>query len=144
MSQVKRVPDGYATVTPMLSVNGAADLMAFYTKAFGAQERYRMPGPGGKVMHAEMQLGSSVIMMADAWRYPATQSYLHLYVEDVDAAWKRAVDAGAKVEMPLQDMPWGDRYGMLEDKWGNRITMASHMEDVSPEEIQARMAKMGG
>ena len=144
MGQVKRVPDGYGTVTPMLSVNGAAELIAFYTKAFGAQERYRMPMPGGKIGHAEFQLGTSVVMTADTMDRPPTQSALHLYVEDVDAAWKRAVDAGCEVEMPLQNMFWGDRYGMLRDKWGNRISIASHIEDLTPEQMQARMGEMKG
>jgi uncharacterized glyoxalase superfamily protein PhnB len=141
MANVKPVPDGYATVTAFLNVKGAAEAIEFYKKAFGAEERARMPGPNNTLMHAEIKIGTSIVMIADALRNPPTQSNLHLYVEDVDAAWKRATDAGCEVTMPLGDMFWGDRYGVLSDKWGNRWSLASHKEDVAPADMQKRMAE---
>jgi uncharacterized glyoxalase superfamily protein PhnB len=139
MAQVKAVPDGYHTVTPFLSVAGASDALAFYKKAFGAEERSRMPGPDGKLMHSEIKIGDSLVMVADAMMGPPTQASIHLYVPDVDASWSRATAAGAKVEMPLADQFWGDRYGVLSDKWGNRWSLASHKEDVPPAEMPKRM-----
>jgi len=141
MAKVKPIPDGYGTVTPFLNVNGAAEAIEFYKKAFGAEERARMPGPNNKLMHAEIKIGNSIVMLSDAMMSPATQSNIHLYVEDVDAAWKRAVDAGAQVVMPIADQFWGDRYGVLSDKWNNRWSLASHKEDVAPADMQKRMAE---
>jgi PhnB protein len=141
MANVKAVPDGYATITPFLNVKGAADAIEFYKKAFGAEERARMPGPNNTLMHAEIKIGNSVIMLSDAMMSPATQSNLHLYIDDVDAAWKRALAAGCEVVMPIGDMFWGDRYGVLSDKWGNRWSLASHKEDVAPADMQKRMAE---
>lgn len=141
MANVKAVPDGYGTVTPMLSIKGAAEAIDFYKKAFGAQERSRVPGPNGTIMHAEIKIGNSVVMLAEAMMGPPTQASLHLYVEDCDSWWKRATDAGMQVTMPIQDMFWGDRYGMVADKWGNRWSIASHKEDLTPAEMQRRMAE---
>jgi len=142
----KAVPDGYATVTPSLSIKGASDAIEFYKTAFGAKELSRMPGPGGAIMHAELQIGTSRVMLAEAMMGPPTQAGLHLYVEDCNAAWARAVAAGCKIEMPLADMFWGDRFGILSDKFGNRWSIASHKEDVAPDvmmkRMEAEMAKM--
>jgi PhnB protein len=138
MAAVKAIPDGYGSVTPFINVKGAADAIEFYKKAFGAEERNRMPDPKGQIMHAEIKIGNSLIMISDAMMNPPTQSSLHLYVEDADASWKRATAAGAQVVMPLQDQFWGDRYGVLSDKWGNRWGIATHKEDVSPAEMRKR------
>lgn len=124
MPQVKPIPDGMRTVTPHLVCAGAADAIAFYKKAFNAEEVGRLEGPQGKLMHAQIRIGDSAVMLVD--EFPDWGSFgpkslkgspvtIHLYVEDVDAAFKRAVDAGATVKMPLADMFWGDRYGVLED-----------------------------
>jgi len=134
----KPIPDGYGTVTPFLNIKGAADAIEFYKKAFGAKERGRMATPDGKIIHGEIQIGNSIIMISDAMANPATQSSLHLYVEDADAWWKRATEAGAQVAMPLADMFWGDRYGLLTDKWGNRWGISTHKEDVAPDEMKRR------
>jgi PhnB protein len=148
---VKPVPDGYHTVTPYLIVNGAARALDFYRKAFGAKEQVRMPGPDGKVMHAEIQIGDSKVMLADEFpqmgaRSPqsigGTPVGICLYVARVDAVYEQAVAAGAKVERPLQDQFYGDRSGTVIDPFGHKWTIASHIEDVSPEEMQKRMAAM--
>ncbi|HSE91747.1 MAG TPA: VOC family protein [Methylomirabilota bacterium] len=145
------VPEGYHTVTPYLTIRGAADAIEFYKRAFGAQETERMPGPDGKgIMHAEIRIGDSVVMLADEMpsmgcRAPqtlgGTTSYLFLYVTDVDAAFKRAVDAGAKATMPPTDMFWGDRFGKLTDPFGHEWGLATHKEDVPPEEMKRRAAE---
>jgi PhnB protein len=140
MADVKAIPDGYRTVTPFLNVDGASDFIAFLKKAFGAEERVRMPTPDGKIMHAELKLGDSMVMVSDAMMNPATKSSVHLYVQDADAAWTRATAAGAQVVMPIADMFWGDRYGVVSDKWGNRWGIATHKEDVSPDDMRTRMA----
>jgi PhnB protein len=132
----------YHTVTPMLNIAGADAAIAFYKEAFGAQERVRMPGPDGKVMHAEIVIGDSVVMISDVWQNPATVSALHVYVPDCDALYSQAVAAGASPKMPLQDMFWGDRFGTLTDPFGNIWSIATHKEDVSPEEMQKRMAAL--
>ncbi len=147
MSNVKAVPPGYSTVTPFLNVKGAAEAMDFYKKAFGAEERARAMGPNNTIMHAEMKIGHSIVMISDAMMAPPTTSSLHLYVEDCDKWWKRATDAGMKVETPIQDMFWGDRYGVVSDKFGNRWAISTHKEDVSEPEMKKRteaaMAQMG-
>jgi uncharacterized glyoxalase superfamily protein PhnB len=136
------VPAGYHTVTPYLNVNGAADAIDFYKKAFGATERMRMPGPDGKVMHAELTIGDSVVMISEAMMQPATQGGIHLYVKDCDALFDQALAAGATATMPLSDMFWGDRWGRLSDPFGQTWSIATHKEDVSPEEMEKRMAAM--
>jgi len=140
MAQVKAVPEGYHAVTPFLTVNGARDAIAFYKKAFGAEERALMPTPDGKVLHGEIKIGDSIVMIADAMAAPATTSALHLYVQDADAAWAKALAAGCQVVLPLADQFWGDRYGVLTDKWGNRWSIASHKEDLSRDEMDRRAA----
>jgi len=144
----KPVPDGYRTVTPYLTVKGAAQAIDFYKKAFGAKEKERMPGPDGKsVMHAELELGDSIVMLSDEFpggtcRSPqslgGTSASVFLYVPDVDAAFKRAVDAGAKPTMPLTDMFWGDRFGKVTDPFGHEWGMATHKEDVPPDQMERR------
>ncbi len=146
---VKPIPDGYHTVTPYLYIRGAAAAIDFYKKAFGATEMFRMPGPGGRVMHAEIKIGDSPIMLADEFpdmgaRSPQTlggvSSSILLYVEDVDARFARAVEAGAKVQRPLKDQFYGDRSGTVEDPYGHVWTIATHKEDVSAEDMQRRAA----
>jgi len=97
-----------------------------------------MPTPDGKIMHSEIKIGDSIVMVSDVMMNAATKSSIHLYVPDADVVWNRATDAGAKVEMPIADMFWGDRYGVLSDKWGNRWAVATHKEDVSSEEMKKR------
>jgi PhnB protein len=148
---VKPIPDGYHTVTPYLIVNGAAAAIDFYKKVFGAKELMRMPGPGGKVGHAELQIGDSRIMLADEHpdmgakapgSFGGSPVGLMLYVEDVDVRFKRAIDAGAKVKKPLADQFYGDRSGTVTDPFGHQWTIATHKEDVSPEEMDRRMKAM--
>ena len=150
---VKPIPDGYHSVTPYLIVRGAADAIAFYVKAFGAVEIVRMPGPGGKIMHAELKIGDSFVMLADeAPEFMAvgpqtlngTSVGLCVYLEDVDAAAAKAVAAGAIVERPVIDQFYGDRSGTFRDPFGHKWTLATHKEDVTPEEMKARIAKMCG
>ena len=145
---VKAIPDGYYSLTPYLVMHAAADAIEFYKKAFGAVEQMRMPGPGGKVMHAELKIGNSVLMLSDespdrGYLSPKTiggsGSSIMFYTEDVDATFKRANDAGATTEMPPTDMPWGDRMGNLRDPFGHSWAIATHKEDLSPEEIEKRM-----
>ena len=154
---VKPIPDGYRTVTPYLTLQDAARAIEFYKRAFGAHETGRMTGPDGKsVMHAELRIGDSLVMLSDEFpemgaRSPqslgGTTASIFLYVPDVDAAFKRAVDAGARAIMPPADMFWGDRFGKLVDPFGHEWAMATHKEDLSPEEIRQRgaaaMAAMG-
>ena len=157
-TKVQPVPPGYHTVTAYLTVNDGTRALEFYQRAFGARDIERMPGPGGKLMHAEFKVGDSMVMLSD--EFPGMSSCkaptslggttvtMFLYVPDVDAAFKRAVAAGCKVIAPVMDMFWGDRFGKLEDPFGNQWSMATHKEDVSPAEMaqraQAFMAKMGG
>jgi PhnB protein len=151
--QVRPIPEGFHTLTPHLICSGAADALTFYTKAFGAVETSRMPGPNGKLMHAQMRVGDSVFMLADDFpdygsvgpsALKNTPVYLHLYVEDVDAAFARAVEAGAKPIMPVSDMFWGDRYGQLEDPFGHRWSIATHKRDMTPEQMRAEMEQSMG
>ena len=151
MSAVKPVPDGYHTVTPHLVVRDAAKALAFYAKAFGAEELFRMPGPGGVVMHAELKFGDSIVMLGEESPQMGTSApptiggspvTLMVYLNDVDASFARAAQAGCTVEMPPTDMFWGDRYGKLEDPFGHHWSLATHKEDVSPEDMAKRMAAM--
>ena len=148
---VKPIPDGYHTVTPYLIVQRAAAAIDFYKKVFDAKELMRMPGPGGKVGHAELQVGDSRIMLADEHpemgakapgSFGGSPVGLMLYVEDVDARFNRAVAAGGKIKKPLADQFYGDRSGSLTDPFGHQWTIATHKEDVSPEEIDRRMKAM--
>jgi uncharacterized glyoxalase superfamily protein PhnB len=143
--QVKAIPQGMHTITPHLVCGGAAEAIEFYKKAFNAVEMSRLAGSDGKLMHAQIRIGDSYLMLVDespAWAsfgpkaLKGTPVTLHLYVEDVDTGFARAVAAGAKVRMPLDDMFWGDRYGVLEDPFGHLWSMATHLRDLSPEEIQ--------
>lgn len=152
---VQRVPEHMHTITPHLVLKGAGEAIAFYQKAFGAIEHYRMPMPDGSIMHAEIQIGNSVFFMNDEMMGAKSPQSLggspvviHLQVEDVDGLWNQAVAAGCQVAMPLADMFWGDRYGMLIDPFGHTWSMASHIEDVPPEEMgkraEAAMSQMMG
>lgn len=147
---VKPIPEGYHSVTPYLIVKGGARALEFYKKAFNAKELVRMDGPGGTIGHAEFQIGNSVIMMADespdmGARSPETIGGspvgLCIYTEDVDALFKQALAAGGKQERPVVDQFYGDRSGTLRDPFGHQWTVATHKEDVSPEEMERRMAK---
>ena len=144
---VKPIPDGYHTVTPYLAVEDAAAAIDYYKKVFGAKERVRMDAPDGKIGHAELEIGDSLVMLADAvpqfsTRAPtevgATTASIFLYVEDVDAVVKGAVDAGATVLMEVADQFWGDRFGTVQDPFGHQWSVATHVEDVPPEEIEER------
>jgi uncharacterized glyoxalase superfamily protein PhnB len=150
-SQVKPIPDGMHTVTPHLVCAGAVDALEFYKRAFNAVEISRLPGAGGKLMHAMIRIGDSPVMLVD--EFPDWGSFgpkslkgssvtIHLQVEDVDAVVKQAVTAGAKITLPLEEMFWGDRYCQLEDPFGHRWSVATHVRDVSPEEMQQAMQKM--
>jgi len=151
MPAIKPIPEGMHTVTPHLICAGAAEAIEFYKKALGATEVARLPGPDGKVMHAQIRIGDSAVMLTDeapAWNalgpkaLKGTPVTIHLYVEDVDAFAARAVKAGAKAIMPVGDQFWGDRYGVLEDPWGHHWSVATHVRDVSPEEMREAMRKM--
>jgi PhnB protein len=148
---VNPIPEGMHTVTPHLICAGAGDAIDFYKKAFGATETSRMPGPGGKLIHASIRIGDSAVMLVDEmpeWGslgpkvLKGSPVVIHLYVDDVDAFTARAVAAGAKVTMPVADMFWGDRYGQLEDPFGHRWSVATHVRDVSPADMQQAMQKM--
>jgi len=145
---VKPIPEGYHTLTPFLTVRNAERAIEFYKQAFGAQERGVAKGPDGKVMHAEVKIGDSVIMLSD--EFPEFGSLspqsiggspmgLHIYIENVDAAFDRAVKAGAQVEMPVADQFWGDRYGKLKDPFGHKWSIATHVKDMSADEMKRSM-----
>ena len=145
--KVNPIPADYAGITPYLSVKGAADAIEFYKKAFGATEMMRLPNPDGTLGHAEIKIGDALIMLAD--EYPdygnvspktlgGSSVRLHMYVEDVDAFFEKAVAAGAKVLIPVADQFYGDRSGRLEDPFGHVWHVATHTEDVSPEEMERR------
>lgn len=146
---VQPIPDGYPRVTPYLCVDGAAAAIAFYQQVFGAQERVRMADPSGRVGHAELALGDSMLMLAD--EHPeigvvgprtigGTPVTIAVYVEDVDATVTRAVESGATVLRPVDDQFYGDRSGQFEDPFGHRWSVSTHVEDVSPEEMKRRAA----
>ena len=153
MAEVKPIPDSYPRVTPYLCVDGAAAAIDFYRDVLGATERMRMPTPEGKIAHAELQLGDSVLMLSDEMpeigvRGPrsvgGTPVTLSVYVEDVDAAYDRAVQAGATALSPVEDQFYGDRSGQFEDPFGHRWNIASHVEDVPPDEMARRAAQATG
>jgi PhnB protein len=148
--RVSPVPHGYHTVTPAIMVRGAAQAIDFYKRAFGARELMRMAAPDGKVMHAELRFGDSVVFLGDEMPdqgKPSPQTLgnatgsLHLYVPNVDAAVKRAVDAGARVTMPITDMFWGDRYGKVTDPYGHEWGLATHKEDLTTAQMKKRAAE---
>ncbi|MHB8508088.1 MAG: VOC family protein [Candidatus Dormibacteria bacterium] len=141
---VKPIPDGYSSVTPYLVVDGAAKLIDFLKQAFGAEARGGvMSSPDGTVGHAEMHIGDSLVMLADATaQSPAVKAMLHLYVEDCDATYQRAVDAGATSVRELKDEFYGDRAGSVRDPFGNQWYVATHKEDVSEEEMGRRMREL--
>jgi PhnB protein len=146
---VKAIPEGYHSVTPYLIVDAAAEAIRFYERAFGAEEIMRLP-MGDKIGHAEIRIGDSFVMLSDEWpdygklgpkaRGGATSS-LMVYVEDVDASYARALDAGASAEQPLTDQFWGDRSGSVTDPFGHSWMLATHVEDVAPEEMGRRMSE---
>jgi PhnB protein len=155
MAKAKAIPEGYHSLTPYLTINGANEAIEFYKKAFKATEVMRMSGPGGRCMHAELKIGNSHLMLSDEFpemgvRSPKTiggsGSSVHLYVEDVDAVFNQAVAAGAQSQMPPTDMFWGDRFSKLSDPYGHVWSIATHKEDVAPEEMakrtKAAMAEM--
>ncbi|HEV3512414.1 MAG TPA: VOC family protein [Candidatus Sulfotelmatobacter sp.] len=147
---VKPIPEGYHTLTPFLTVRGAERAIEFYKQAFGAELRGGgvAKGPDGKVIHAELKIGDSVLMLADEYPEYGSKSPqsigdsgmgLHIYVENVDQAFERAVKAGAAVEMPLMDQFWGDRYGKLRDPFGHKWSLATHVKDMSEDEMKKGM-----
>ena len=146
---VNAIPEGYPQVIPYLCVDGAAAAIEFYTTVFGATERMRMPAPGDTIGHCELQLGDSVIMLADEFPDMNTSPKtlggspvtLSVYVEDVDSVFDRAVQGGATALRPVEDQFYGDRSGQFEDPFGHRWNVASHVEDVSPEEMERRAAQ---
>jgi PhnB protein len=153
---VKPIPEGYHTTTPYLAVEDAAAAIDYYKKAFGAKERGRMDAPGGKIGHAELEIGDSLVMLSDPFPQASTKppneiggatSSVFMYVEDVDAVVKQAVDAGATIVMEPEDQFWGDRFGTIKDPFGHIWGIATHVADLSPEEIAERgreaMAAMG-
>jgi PhnB protein len=153
---VQPIPDGYHTVTPYLTVDDAAKAIEYYKQVFGAKERVRMDAPDGKVGHAELEIGDSLVMLSDAFPQSSmkppkelggTSAGVFLYVEDVDAVVKKAVDAGATVTMEVADQFWGDRFGSVQDPFGHVWSVATHVEDVPPEEMaeraKAAMAPVG-
>ncbi len=151
MANASPIPEGFTSITPHIICKDAAKAIDFYSKAFGAKEICRMPMPDGKTVgHCEMQFGNARVMLADEFpdmgcvspqSIGGTPVTIHLYVDDVDAAFKQATDAGCEVAMPVTDMFWGDRYGKLTDPFGHHWSIATHTEDLSPEEIGKRAAE---
>lgn len=148
---VRPIPEGFRTVTPHLVCDGAAAAIDFYKRAFGAVEIGRMDMPNGKIGHAEIRIGDSRLMLADAFpdygslgplALKGTPVFIHLYVDDADAVWDQAVAAGARPTMPLGDAFWGDRYGQVEDPFGHRWSIATHRRDVSMDEMQQALRDM--
>ena len=138
MATVKPIPDGYTTITPFLNIKGAAEAIDFYKKAFGAEEQNRFTTPAGAIAICILKFGNALVRVSDAVNDPPTTSGLAMYVENADQAWSRAVDAGCEIVFPLQNMFFGDRFGILRDPYGNRWSIAQHVEDVSPEEMRRR------
>jgi PhnB protein len=150
MADVKPIPDGYPQVTPYLCVDGAKAAIEFYSNVLGATERMHMPGPDGKIGHAELELGDSLIMLADEFpemgiRGPkavgGTPVMIMIYVEDADAVFDAAVAAGATALRPMENQFYGDRTGQFEDPFGHRWSVATHVEDVPPDEMEKRAAE---
>lgn len=148
---IKPIPEGYHSITPYLVVQGASGAIDYYKKVFGATERMRMDAPGGRVGHAELAIGGSTIMLADEFpdmgirgpkAFGGSPVSILLYVPNVDEVFKRAVDAGAKALRPVADQFYGDRMGTLEDPFGHVWSVATHVEDVAPEEMQRRSQEM--
>jgi PhnB protein len=152
----KPIPEGYNTVTPYLAVDDAAAAIEYYKKVFGARESVRMDGPDNTIAHAELDIGDSKIMLSDPFPQSSTKppkelggtsASVFIYVEDVDAIVKKAVDGGATITMEVQDQFWGDRFGSITDPFGHSWSIATHVEDVPPEEMEERakaaMAQMG-
>jgi PhnB protein len=148
MSNVKAIPDGYHTITPYLFVRGATSAIDFYRTVFGATEILRMPGPDGRIMHAELKIGDSIVMLADENPTNGIMSPqtiggysigMHIYVENVDAVIQKAIENGAKMLRPIKNQFYGDRSGSLLDPFGHMWSVATHVEDVSPEELHTRM-----
>jgi PhnB protein len=142
--QVKPVPEGFHTVTPHLVIKGAAEAIEFYKKAFDAEEISKLPGPDGRLMHGAVKIGDSIVFLVDEapeWGSRGPQSLggtpvgIHLYVKDVDAVFERAVAAGVTVKMPVENMFWGDRYGVVTDPFGHNWSLASRREDLTPDQI---------
>jgi PhnB protein len=143
----KPIPEGYHTVTPYLAVDNAAEAIEYYKKAFGAKERVRMDAPDGKIGHAELEIGDALVMLSDPFPQASTRPpkelggtsvSVFMYVEDVDATVKQAVDAGATVTSEVEDQFWGDRFGSISDPFGHSWSIATHVEDVPPEEMAER------
>jgi PhnB protein len=151
---VKAIPSGYSSVTPYLIVEGATEAIEFYKQVFGATERMRLPTPGGKIAHAEIQIGDSVVMLADQPTGPTTGGLkspnavegtaviIHLYIEDVDSVMEKATKAGAKQVRPVANQFYGDRSGIFTDPFGHLWNVATHVEDLSPDEMEKRMAEL--
>jgi len=135
---LKSIPDGYHSVTPVLTVEGAAKLIGFLERAFGAEELMRVPGPRGAITHAEVRIGNSIVMLTDAVREAPMPSSIFLYVDDADAAYESALKAGATSLARPADMFWGDRFARVKDPVGNVWAIATHVRDVPPEEVQER------
>jgi PhnB protein len=153
MPKAKPIPDGYPQLTPYLCVDDAAGAIEFYKKVFGARERMRLPGPDGRIGHAELQIGNAVLMLSDEHpefgaqapkRFGGTPTTLSLYVDDVDAVFERAVAAGAKALRPVENQFYGDRSGQFVDPYGHKWSVATHVEDVGPEEMARRAATLAG
>ena len=151
------IPEGYSTISPYLAVDDAAEAIEYYKKAFGAEETERMEAPGGKIGHAELKIGDSHVMLSDPFPQASTtppkelggtSASIFMYVQDVDAVVQKAVDAGATVTMEVEDQFWGDRLGSITDPFGHNWSIATHIEDLTPEEIEERgkaaMAAMAG
>ena len=150
-AKVKPIPDGFRAVTPHLVCAGAAEAIDFYRKAFGAVEVTRLPGPNGRLMHAQIRIGDSSVMLVDEmpeWDTLGPKALkgspvgIHLYVDDADAFVARAAKAGAKVTMPVSEQFWGDRYGIVIDPYGHRWSVATHVRDVTPKEMEQAMKEM--
>jgi PhnB protein len=153
MADVKPIPDEYPQVAPYLCVDGADAAIEFYREVLGTTERARLAGPDGKVAHAELQLGDALIMLADEYpelgirspkAFGGSPVTISVYVEDVDAVFGRALQAGAKALRPVEDQFYGDRIGQFEDPFGHRWSVATRIEDVTPEEMARRAAEAGG